>query len=220
MSLKALVLAIWAAIHPSAPKLPDAPEIASAIETVITQDNLPPVFGSREEDAAVMAYYALRESWLRKHAVGDGGRSFGVWQENERTGRADVLTQARAWLYMLHEGARICPDNPAAPLSGGCTAASRIAARRVAKARELLAVAKRALSASHSTDETPRTRSAALSPIMIDGALVLPPGMLGMTDASATRRPSRPRRRSAGSTTAIASRPIRQVPTGWYTVFA
>src|SRR5580704_9332744 len=120
MSLKTLVLAIWAAIHPAAPTLPDAPEIADAIVVAVSQDPLPPVFGSREEDAAVMAYYALRESWLRKRAVGDGGRSFGVWQENATTGRADVVTQARAWLFMLHEGARICPDNPAAPLSGGC----------------------------------------------------------------------------------------------------
>jgi hypothetical protein len=199
MSIKALVLAIWAAIHPSAPKLPDAPEIATAIEVVITEDNLPPVFGSREDDAAVMAYYALRESSLRKHAVGDGGRSFGVWQENEKTGRADVLTQARAWLYMLHEGARICPDNPAAPLSGGCTAASRIAARRVAKARELLAAAKRALAAANANETAPRTRSAFFVPV------------------SRTRGRDG---RDAGGVTRLASVPVRRAPTGWYATVA
>jgi hypothetical protein len=247
MPLKTLVLAIWAAIHPAAPKLPDAPEIAAAIETVITQDRRPPVFGSREEDAAVMAYWALRESWLRRNAVGDGGRSFGVWQENASTGRADILTQARAWLYMLHEGARICPDNPAAPLSGGCRAAARIAQRRVVKALELLATAKRALEpppplppppqdsapiepdgprpvqegAPAEPDGPRRTKSAAFSPIIIDGAFVLPPTTVGLMDASATRRPSTSaRRRRSGPTTFISSTPIRHVPTGWYTVFA
>jgi hypothetical protein len=49
---------------------------------------------------------------------------------------------------LLHEGARICPANPAAPLSGGCQAASRLAARRVTKALELLELAKRTLAAA------------------------------------------------------------------------
>ena len=39
---------------------------------------------------------------------------------------------------------------------------------------------------------TPRIRSAAFSPIMIVAAFVLPRVMVGMTDASATRRPSKP----------------------------
>ena len=54
----------------------------------------------------------------------------------------------------------------------------------------------------------------AFSPIMIDGALVLPEVRLGMIDASATRRPSMPRTRNWSSTTAIGSEPILQVPTG------
>ncbi len=142
MSLKILVLAVWSAIHPAAPKLVDAPEIATAIATVVSEDPEPPVFGSREEDAAVMAYYALKESWLRKGVVGDNGRSFGVWQEPETTGKADVLTQARAWVAVLREGARLCPASPAAPLSGGCVAARKVADRRVKRARALLDMAK------------------------------------------------------------------------------
>lgn len=145
MTLKLLVLAIWAAVHPAAPRLPDAPQIAAAIDAAVSQDAEPPVFGSREEDAAVMAYYAIRESWLARNAVGDGGKSFGVWQLRTPSGRADLGTQARAWLALLHEGARICPQSPAAPLSGGCVAARTTADRRATKARRLLETAKKAL---------------------------------------------------------------------------
>ena len=56
--------------------------------------------------------------------------------------------------------------------------------------------------------------SAAFSPIMIDGALVLPLITLGMTLASATRRLPTPSTRSRGSTTS----PIRHVQVRWYTV--
>ena len=55
----------------------------------------------------------------------------------------------------------------------------------------------------------------AFSPIMIDGALVLPEVSVGMIEASATRSPSIPWTRSSLSTTAIGSAPILQVPTGW-----
>ena len=47
--------------------------------------------------------------------------------------------------------------------------------------------------------------SAAFSPIMIDGALVLPDVSVGMIEASATRRPAMPWTRSWASTTAIGS---------------
>lgn len=59
-----------------------------------------------------------------------------------------------------------------------------------------------------------RIISAAFSPIIMTGALVLPPISVGMIEASTTRRPARPCTRKAGSTTAIASIPILQVPTG------
>jgi hypothetical protein len=145
MNLKILVLAIWAAIHPGAARLADAGAIAAAIDEAVSRDVEPAVFGSREEDAAVMAYYALRESWLSHDAVGDGGRSFGVWQMRTASGRADLPTQARAWLALLHEGARLCPASPAAPLSGGCVAARSTADRRAIKAHSLLLSAKEAL---------------------------------------------------------------------------
>jgi hypothetical protein len=145
MTLKLLVLAIWGAVHPGAPRLRDAASIADAIDAAVSSDAEPPVFGTREEDAAVMAYWALRESWLTADAVGDGGRSFGVWQQPPSVGRADLRTQAHSWLGLLHEGARICPASPAAPLSGGCTAGRWLADRRATKARRLLDEARRQL---------------------------------------------------------------------------
>src|ERR1700712_893072 len=59
------------------------------------------------------------------------------------------------------------------------------------------------------------TNRDAFSPIMMDGALVLPEVSVGMIDASATRNPSMPCTRSSLSTTAMGSKPILQVPTGW-----
>ena len=55
---------------------------------------------------------------------------------------------------------------------------------------------------------------------MTAGAWVLPLGMRGMIDASATRNPSMPWTASRASTTAIGSAPMRQVPTGWNVVIA
>ena len=52
------------------------------------------------------------------------------------------------------------------------------------------------------------------SPIMMLAALVLADTILGITDASITRKPSTPRTLSCGSTTAAWSAPIRQVLVG------
>ena len=55
---------------------------------------------------------------------------------------------------------------------------------------------------------------------MTVGAWVWPRVIRGITDASTTRSPSRPRTRSWQSTTAASSLPMRQVPTGWNAVWA
>src|SRR5438477_3924592 len=63
-----------------------------------------------------------------------------------------------------------------------------------------------------------RIMSEAFSPIMTQAAFVLPDTTVGMIEASATRNPSKPCRRSRSSTTAVTSEPIRQVEVGWNTV--
>jgi hypothetical protein len=57
--------------------------------------------------------------------------------------------------------------------------------------------------------------SAARSAMASTVAFGLALGIVGITDASATRRPATPRTRSRRSTTASVSDPSRQVPTGW-----
>src|SRR6218665_1349436 len=68
----------------------------------------------------------------------------------------------------------------------------------------------------------PRMWSAAFSATMMVGALVLQEGTKGITDASTTRKPSMPMSFRSGATTlwASLSGPIRQVPTGWWSVLA
>ena len=60
-----------------------------------------------------------------------------------------------------------------------------------------------------------RIMSDARSAIIMTGAWMLPEVIDGITDASATHRPSKPRTRRRGSTTAPSSLPMRHVPHGW-----
>ena len=60
--------------------------------------------------------------------------------------------------------------------------------------------------------------SAARSASESVGALVLQHVMVGMTEASTTRKRPTLRNRSASSTGALALVPIAQVPTGWWPI--
>jgi hypothetical protein len=70
-------------------------------------------------------------------------------------------------------------------------------------------------SSSTAPDQPATISRDANSPIMMLGALVLAEGIVGITDASAMRRPSTPRTRNSASTTASRSDPMAQVPTRW-----
>lgn len=147
-ALKLLVLAAWAAMTPRYDRAHDADEIATAIAQVVVDDGArAPVYSSHAEDAIVMAYWATRESGLDLHARNPAERSFGAWQQDARYGgKGNALVQARAWLWMLHAGKRLCPHRPSAIMWGACHATdvltgrdvAELAAEREAAARELL----------------------------------------------------------------------------------
>jgi hypothetical protein len=143
-NLSTLVLTFMAAISPGAEHRGDASSLATAIASTIESDPLPPVFGTKERDAAMMALYAWHESNFAAHPTpqswdAKAGKSCGYWQQAcLGAGTLDVIGQARMWLWQLHEGAKICPDSPAAPLSGGCSRARRVADARTARVDALL----------------------------------------------------------------------------------
>jgi len=114
--------------------LPGYPRaVAVAILEAVEHDREPPVFGSRDADAAVLGLWAWRESRLDPYAVNPAGRSFGAWQQGRPCGTAPVTQQARCFLHLLHAGARLCPDSPGAVAWGACHARDVLTGRDVAE---------------------------------------------------------------------------------------
>ena len=95
-------------------------------------------YASDEEEVSVAARWAVEESWLRPRAVGDSGVAHGIFQLHSAAGKGTLEQQTQGWLALLHEGARICPESPAAPLSGGCVRARKLADRRTKAALRVL----------------------------------------------------------------------------------
>ena len=150
--LVALVLGVWTAMH--APASKDRAVIADAIATVIAEDMAhEPVFGSHDEDAAVMAGYAVPESDVRLHpghwVDPKTGKEVdpiaqGPWQTHRLGPEASALDYARDWLAQLRDGKKWCPESPAAPLSGSCLLSRKLADRRVRQYTKALADAQAA----------------------------------------------------------------------------
>lgn len=127
-ALRAIVFTVWAGM--ALPATKDSDAIANAIVDSVLIDHENAVFGP-EKTIAVMAYYSGAESGnsLTAESIYEAA-AHGAWQQYSGSGRGDALTQARAWLRLLALGARICPTSPAAPLSGGCHRAYKLADRR------------------------------------------------------------------------------------------
>ena len=102
-----------------------------------------PVLGSIVEDAAALMVWEERESgfsptpkaysWDAK-----AGKSLGILQQRPGVGDASLQVQVSAWLDLLREGTKTCPESPAAPLSGSCIGARRLADRRMAYVKVLV----------------------------------------------------------------------------------
>lgn len=126
----AFILQLWGGNVTS-----DARAIADAIVWAVERD--PVHVWGEHEDAAILAEWAKEESGVQLHprpysqdAV--SGVSCGPWQQGCIRASARTARELAAMeLADLHEGQRICPWNPAAPLSGGCSQARGLADRRV-----------------------------------------------------------------------------------------
>jgi hypothetical protein len=139
--LVAICFAVWTAFHPVAAKMDRAGEVANAIAWTAATLPLPevpilsddPRDDAREVLAAVMARYAVEESWLRPRQVGDHGLAHGFWQLHSAAGHASTFDQAMAWVALLREVAPHCAPGEAlnALSSGACDRGVRLATRRL-----------------------------------------------------------------------------------------
>jgi hypothetical protein len=146
LQLRAVALAVFAALSPPAAAGPDAPVIADAIAFAVAADPSPT--WEPEMLAAVMAVSVVEESGVRLHPVPwidpKTGRpvdalAHGPFQIRGTHGFGGVGDQAEYWLVLLRAGARACPVSPSAPLLGACDGkARRIADWRFARAKQLL----------------------------------------------------------------------------------
>jgi hypothetical protein len=145
--LRSIVFAVWTALHPLAPRAPDASAIADGIALAVATDVFEPLTGTREGDAALTALYAYRESSLQACGKsGDGGRSWGAWQL-QRVARAtacDPVAAAPIWLSRARASVQACATLPleerlAALASGSCSRGRALVAWRWRQASALLA---------------------------------------------------------------------------------
>lgn len=150
--LRKIVFSVWTALHPLAPTTPDAPVIAEGIAMAVATDELPPITGTREGDAALEAVYAYRESgnkacpttWVNPV---DWGKSWGTWQLQKlaRPLACNPVYAAAEWLRRAHASAESCSRLPvnerlAELASGSCNYGRRLVRWRAETAARALAV--------------------------------------------------------------------------------
>lgn len=148
--LRAIVFAVWTAIHPLAPTTRDAPVIAEGIALAVATDDQEPLTGSPEGDAALAAEYAYRESGNRScpdHWVKsvDYGKSWGPFQlQGLARGLAcNPVYAAGEWLRRAHTSAEHCSSLPlderlAELASGSCSRGRHLVRWRSEQARRFL----------------------------------------------------------------------------------
>lgn len=145
-NLRATVLAIWAAL--GVPESRDATILADVIARTIV-DDAPnaPVWGSHDEDLAVMALTVAEDSGVMIHPIPRsweqiGGMSCGpFWEPCFMTRSHTLGFQAMFWLKLVRSGLPVCPKRPVAPDPDRCRSARDVADERVERARALLGVA-------------------------------------------------------------------------------
>lgn len=157
--LASLVLAFWQALNPAFARAPAARPIADAIAAELEPEAdgaRPPVYQDAVEDAAAMAYWAVRESSLDPSVPGDCRdradpatcAAHGAWQLHGPCGRAPLREQARCWMALLRHSP--CPEHPLATMWGTCSGlvpdgaghrvpVSRLVAQRERRIGEVLA---------------------------------------------------------------------------------
>lgn len=148
--LLAVVFRIWSELARPGEGAGEQVVAEGLVDAVLERSEKAPALGSHDEDLAAGAYWAWFESrgrlkpghWVDPRTGKQVDRkAFGPWQTHHLGPDATAKAYARDFLWQLREGAKICPVSPAAPLSGSCHLARRLADRRLKKARELLAQA-------------------------------------------------------------------------------
>lgn len=149
----AFVLSVMAHIPPTElspseyrwDKLPAASDIAGGIADAVNADE-DPLFIDRKSTAILMAVYAAFEGGMQRCAIGDNGKSRGVFQLSaERFSIATACVPqfaAKAWLSLAHGvycTALSSEEGLAALASGNCDHGRRLVRRRALLAIRLAA---------------------------------------------------------------------------------
>ncbi len=124
-SLKAWTLAASLAFaHHAEPKNPVPRPMSEGLAEAIASEAIAnPLFAGvdgPQQTAALLVVFGFRESSYRSSAVGDGGRSCGVFQTPcKETPLGDVNRQARIAIRIMKRSIEAIPEHPLALYCGG-----------------------------------------------------------------------------------------------------